>query len=473
MATGKDIRIAPSPIKYPANTEVIAIGPETFDKAPPPIRTAFGWTFAGYVIYALGSCGMLSALTKLSTTVAVGQFVLGISIAVPVFAFSTLQLRTVHATDARSGFSFADYFTLRCLGIAAGFAIILAIVILGGYDRNTSAVIMLVAVAKAIECMGDSPAGLLQKAERLDQVARSLMMRGIVCVPVFAAALVAFHQLTLAVVAVAVAWAIVLIFYDLRIAQKLLRGERFFGSNLSRLRRLAGMSLPLGVVIGLVALNGNIPRFVVLRYLGPAQLGIFVSLAYLITSVNLIVYALGQSVSARMARMFAVGDLKGFMHILRRLTLLGTLFGVVGVPSAILFGRPMLTLLYRPEYAEYTKLLAIIAVVAGIGAVGLFLDFGMSAARCFRAQVPIIALATLTAFVVAALLVPARGLYGAAFGLMASAIVLVVGNGAVLSVAIRNARNAQRTDQAIPDLASLRSMDDSRSSNLTYVPDHD
>jgi O-antigen/teichoic acid export membrane protein len=469
----RDIQIAPSPTKCSANNEVIAIGTESFDKAPPPIRTAFGWTFAGYVIYALGSWGMLSALTKLSTTVAVGQYVLGISIAVPVFAFSTLQLRTVHATDARSGYSFADYFTLRCLGIAAGFAMILAIVVLGHYDRDTSSVILLVAIAKSVECLGDSPAGLLQKAERLDQVARSLMMRGIVCVPVFAAALLAFHKLTLAVVAVAVAWAFVLVFYDLRIARKLLRGERFFGSNLSKLRQLAAVSLPLGVVIGLVALNGNIPRYVVLRHLGPAQLGIFVSLAYLITSVNLIVYALGQSVSARMARMFAVGDLKGFTHILKRLALLGALFGIVGAPAAILFGRPALRLLYRPEYAEYTKLLAIIAVVSGIGAVGLFLDFGMSAARCFRAQVPIIGLATLTAFVVAALLVPSRGLYGAAFGLLASSIVLAVGNGTVLSVAIRNARSAQRADHSVPDPTNLRSMDESRSSNLTYAPDHD
>jgi O-antigen/teichoic acid export membrane protein len=386
---------------------------------------------------------MLSAVTKLSTTVAVGQYVLGISIVGPIFVFCTLQLRTVHVTDARSEFTFADYFKLRCLGIAVASLAVLAIVILGRFDWDTSVVILLVGVAKALECLAEGTSGQLQKVERLDQVARSMMMRGAVSVPIFALVLLAFHQVALAVGAVAVAWVIVLLSYDFRIVRKLLRGESFSNSKLHRLRRLLGVSLPLGIVIGIVALNGNVPRYVVLHYLGPAQLGIFVSLAYLISAVNLVVYALGQSVSARLARMFAIGDLRGFLHILKKLVFLGVLFGAVAVPAAILFGKPALRLLYRPEYSEYAYLLPIMAVVAGIYAVGMFLNVGMTAARCFRPQVPIFGCATIAAFVVPALMIPAHGLYGAALGLLASAIVLVIGNGAALTVAIRNARDPQ------------------------------
>src|SRR5579862_465514 len=105
MVTGMDILIIPSNRKHVAGSEVRVITPETVVEAVSPLRSAFGWTFAGNVIYAFASWGMLSALTKLSTTVAVGQFVLGLSIVVPIFVFSTLQLRTVHVTDARSEYS--------------------------------------------------------------------------------------------------------------------------------------------------------------------------------------------------------------------------------------------------------------------------------------------------------------------------------------------------------------------------------
>jgi len=425
---------------------------KTVIKVAPRLRSAFGWTFAGNVIYALASWGMLSAVAKLSTTAAVGQYALGISIVGPIFVFATLQLRTVHVTDARSEFSFADYFTLRCLGIVLGFLAVIAIVIVGRYDWNTSAVILLVSLAKAIECLGEGTAGALQKVERLDLGARSLMIRGAVAVPIFALVLFRFHQVALAVSAVAVAWAIVLFAYDLRIVRNLLRGERFLSSSLGKLWQLLGVSLPLGLVVGIVALNGNVPRYVVLHYLGPTQLGVFVSLAYIISAVNLIVWALGQSVSARLARMFAAGDLLGFVHIMRRLVFLGVILGVAGVPAAILFGKPVLRLLYSPEYAAYSNILPVMAVVAGISAVGLFLDYGLTAARCFRAQVPIIGFATLAGFIVAALMIPAHGIFGAALGLLASAIVLAVGNGAVLAVAIRNAQ-----DIKLPNASSAQS----------------
>lgn len=430
---------------------------ETSAKAAPRLRSAFGWTFAGNVIYALASWSMLSAVTKLSTGAAVGQYALGISIVGPIFVFATLQLRTVHVTDARSEFSFADYFTLRCLGIAAAFLAVVAIVILGHYDWNTSAIILLVGAAKAIECLGEGTAGLMQKVERLDQAARSLILRGAVSVPTFALVLFVSRQVALAAGAVAVAWIIVLLFYDFRIARELLQGERFSSSSLRKLWRLLGVSLPLGIVVGIVALNGNLPRYVVQHYLGPTQLGIFVSLAYLISAINLIVYALGQSVSVRLARMFAAGDLAGFIHILRRLVFLGVFFGVIAVPSANLLGKPVLRLLYRPEYALYSNLLPIMAVVAGITAVGLFLDFGMTAARCFRAQVPVIAGATVAGFLVSAVLVPAYGLQGAAFGLLAAAAVFAAGNAAVLTAAIRYARYAKflRASSAQSSLSSI------------------
>src|SRR5205807_111503 len=90
----------------------------------PSLRSNFKWTFAGNVIYAACQWGMLSVLAKAGSAATVGQFALGLAVAAPVFMFSNLQLRAVQATDARSEYEFADYFTLRVLASALGLMVV-------------------------------------------------------------------------------------------------------------------------------------------------------------------------------------------------------------------------------------------------------------------------------------------------------------------------------------------------------------
>jgi len=411
------------------------------DKPLPTLRSTASWTLAASLIYAAAQWAMISAAAKLTSAAALGQFALGLSIAAPVLMLTNMQLRALQATDARCEHTFADYFTLRCLGNVAGVVLILAIVVLAHYDRTTSAVILLVAVARAVEQLSDVVAGLLQKFERLDQAARAQMIRGAGSAIVFAVVLWVSRSLIVAVGAFAVTCALVVLAYDFRLARRLHDGRSFLSSSRNRLQLLACASLPLGVVTALAVLNVNIPRYVVEHYLGAAQLGVFVSVAYvLIATVNVVVNAMGQSASARLAQMFAAGDLGGFNRILRNLLLIGVAITLLGAPLALVCGRPLLSLIYRPEYAQYAALLAMMAAVAGVSAVGGILGFGVTATRRFRSQLPVLAVATLVGFAAAVLLVPKHGLFGAAFALLVSSTVLILGNGAILAVAERAVR---------------------------------
>ena len=144
----------------------------------PPLRVSFSWTVAGNVVYAACQFGMLSVLAKLGSPSIVGQYALGLAITAPVFMMTNLQLRGVQATDAHHEFGFADYFTLRLISTLLGTLVILLLTLFAVYDTSTKMVIVLVAGAKAIETISDVIAGHLQKSERLDQVARALMIRG-------------------------------------------------------------------------------------------------------------------------------------------------------------------------------------------------------------------------------------------------------------------------------------------------------
>ena len=402
--------------------------PKTISKQIPSLQNNFAWTFAGNVLYAGCQWGMLSVLAKLGSPSIVGQFTLGLAVSAPVFMFTNLQLRAVQATDVSAEHGFANYFTLRLFATLIGLIVILALLPFAGASPAVRAVILLVAVSKCIECISDVTAGLLQREEQLKRVAISLMIRGIGSVLIFSLAFAYSRSLALSVTAMSGVWIAVLLFYDIPNSRALIgRDAVFFRFDLREIRRLVMLGLPLGWAATLASLNVNIPRYFLQHSLGLADQGMFASLAYLVVVVNLLVFALSQSVTTRLARMFADGQLRQFMRLLTKLSMLGVVIAAAGVPLTFLVGRPLLALLYRREYAEHVGLLALFVGIAGLNTVGSFLFCGLTAARAFRAQVPVYLAAMLAALASSSMLVRRYGLMGAGTALLVSVLTAVLG----------------------------------------------
>jgi O-antigen/teichoic acid export membrane protein len=385
--------------------------------AIPSLRNNFVWTFAGSVLYAGCQWGMLSAIAKLGSPSIVGQFTLGLAISAPVFMFTNLQLRAVQATDVNAECGFADYFTLRLTATLLGLMAIAALLPFVVASSAVRLIVLLVAFSKCIECISDVTAGLLQREERLKRVAISQIIRGCGSLLVFSLAFAWFHNLALSVLAMSGVWFVVLLFYDVPNVKALIgRHEAFFRFDRRVLWRLAMLGLPLGWVATFASLSVNLPRYFLEHYRGLADQGIYASLAYLVIGVGLIVYALAQSVTTRLASLFAAGNLKQFVRLLTKLSMLGVLLAAIGVPLTFLVGRPLLTLLYRREYADHVGLLALLVGIAGLSTIG-----------SFRAQVPVHLAALLVVAAASTLLIPRYGLMGAGTAVLLSVVTIVLG----------------------------------------------
>jgi O-antigen/teichoic acid export membrane protein len=416
--------------------------------AIPSLRVSFAWTLAANLSYAGCQWCMLSVLAKLGSPSIVGQFTLGLALSAPVFMFTNLQLRSVQATDTCSEFRFPDYFMLRLLATLVGLAAIIAIVTL---TRSSPAV----RVATCVECMSDVTAGLLQREEQLKRVSISLMIRGGGAALLFSLTFFRYHNLALSVAAMSAVWFAVLAFYDIPNAKSLITvNQRFFRFDSPALRRLLRLSFPLGLVGAIGSLNIYIPRYLLQHYMGSADQGIYSSLAYLVVAIGLVVLALSQSSTTRLARLFADGELNHFIRLLLRLSMVGVLMAVVGVPLTFLVGRSLLTLLYRSEYADHVGLLALFVGTSGATTLGTFLFCGISAARLFRAQVPVYCMAALTGTVGSVILIPRRGLIGAGISLLLSAMVTVCGGLLVLHSALTT-RNCEGRVSGVGESPSL------------------
>src|SRR5204862_5934007 len=118
------------------------------------------------------------------------------------------------------------------------------------------------------------------------------------------------------------------------------------------------------------------------------ELGIFGALASPLVAGVIVVNALAQSASPRLARYFADGMTSAFAATLRKLLVMGFLLGATGMALALVAGRPILLLLFRPEYAEHTSVFLWLVAAAALQYCYIFFGTAINAMRFFRIQLP-------------------------------------------------------------------------------------
>ncbi|MEG4027860.1 MULTISPECIES: oligosaccharide flippase family protein [unclassified Microcoleus] len=438
---------------------------------PLTLRRNFSWTFTGNLIYAASQWGMLVVLAKLGSPEMVGQFTLGLAVTAPVIMFTNLQLRGIQATDAKGEYVFSDYLGLRLLGTGLALLIIAGITIKAGYRWETSLVILAIALAKAFESISDVFYGLIQQHERMDRIAIALMIKGPLSLLLLGIGVSLTGSVVGGAIGLAIAWGLVLFGWDLRNGRLILKNfshgreeadllvadaqpanshnPLYPRWHRKTLGKLVWLALPLGFVMMLISLNTNIPRYFIERYLGERELGIFAAMSYLMVVGQMVVSALAESASPRLAKYYAAGNSNAFRTLLLKLVGVGLMLGAGGVFVAVVAGKPILTLLYKPEYADRADLFLWLMLAAGIWYVSAFLGYGMTAARYFRVQMPLFVLVTGSSAIACLWLIPIMGLQGAALALIVTAIVQTVFSLGVIVYALHRLDRYQGTKSNI------------------------
>lgn len=402
------------------------------------LRANFLWTLVGNVVYAACQWGIIVLLAKLGSPELVGEFGLALAITAPVLIGASLSLRNVQATDTAGEYTFGHYLSLRVFTTAVALLVIAGVVACSGCTPRLAAVIFLIGLAKGFESISDIFFGYLQQREQMDRIARSMIVKGILSLGAVALAIHFTANLAFAAAGMAAVWAAMLFCYDAPVAARLLPGAipavRLLIPRWTprMLWRLALLALPGGIVMMLISFSGNIPRYFIAGHLGTHELGIFAALVYPMVAGSTVIGALGQSATPRLAQIYARADRHAFALLLGRMVIIGAVLGVLGVFVVWLAGAPILTLLYRPEYANYVHVFLWIAIATGLGYAASFLGYGMTAARYFRAQVPVFFVTMLVTAAACALLIPRYQLVGAAFAILAATVVQAIGSAAVI-----------------------------------------
>ena len=412
---------------------------------PLTLRQQFSWLFFGNLIYTGCRWGILVAFTQLGSPEMIGTYALALGICTPVFTLCNVNLRSVQTVDTGREYDFSSYLSLRCLTVLLAVVVISGITRFSGYDESVVLIVLLVGIGKSSESLSDLFHGLFQRVQRMDYSATSMALNGVLSVFAVSLALSITHSLLAAVVALASAWLLLLVFFDFPRGLLIIASEadgevrirdavvRLFRSVRGQITsattyRLVLVALPLGIGTFLCSLSVNIPRYVIAVHIGERELGYFAALASSTIAINMIVRSLGTSMIPTLAKYLALGDENSFLRHVAGTAFLALVVGAAAaVLLASLLGKPLLTYIYGADYAAYAKLFTAIMFVGTISAIATTLSLATTAARLFREQAVVYGFNAIVILGACWILVPRYALWGA---------VVAIGVAAVFRVAL-------------------------------------
>jgi len=395
------------------------------------MRDNFAWMTVGNAVYAACQWGMVSVLARLGTPEIVGQYALGVAVSTPILMLAQLNLRTVLATDVHQEHHFLDYRDVRVLSLLAA---LLGVAILALFEHSAQdrMAVLLVALAQSVEWVADIYIGLFQRQERMQRIAVALSLHGVLSVVTLGAVVALTGQLAAGLLGVLIVRLLALFLYDATFATRGLltprkSGAQAPGSSWTKGFAIVKTALPLGVVLMIGSFSSNVPRYFIANLLGHHALGIFAGLASLTTAANLLVNALGQAATPRLAKFFQEGDRAGFGRMSAQVAGIGVLLGLCTVAGSAIAGRWILGLLFGPEYAAQASILLALAASSGAGFVASLLGYAITAGRRFKEQLPLQVASVAGASLACLLLVPGYGLLGAAAAIGIGFLVQIAG----------------------------------------------
>ena len=396
------------------------------------LRTNFVWNAAGSAIFALSQWGILIIFAKLGSATLVGQLVYGLALAAPLFVVAGLQLRSIQATDPESRHTSGQYLGLRVVTTGAALIIAIAIAIgMRAIGSELALIILLWALSKAVDSGSEALYGIFQQSERMDYVGLSLALRGILAVASVAVIFRASRSAPLALAGLVIVWGAVFILFDIPMSRNLLRHRKPSAFNPGRVaetlrlvldrRQLTPLGLeaaPLGIVAFLLAIQAQVPRYVVVGLLHTRALGLFAAAAYLTFVGAILVNSLGAPACVRLAQYHVTGSHPAFRRLMTKLILVAAALGIAGILISAFAGGRILALLYTNEYSGMAGVLTILCAGSALSFIASFLGYGMTALRRFNIQVPISVAVVLITLVSCYFLTEHYGLMGTAVGIL-------------------------------------------------------
>lgn len=388
------------------------------------VGRSLSWSLLGELTFAACQFFSLMVVAKLGSPEALGRYSLGLAVATPIIVLINLHLRPIYVVDVRDEWRFGHYMGLRLVMLPLALLVTAGACLIRGWPWQTAAVVVLIGLIRVAGSASDMLYGRAQRAEKMDSIGISRVMRGSIWIGLLAVGLVLGDEV-LGLALAAAGLVLITLAYDLpRAARVRVSAEDPGGVRPifdgQRLRALAWRALPMGLAAGLLVLNNALPAYVLEHSHSIEEVGFFGAMLSVIQASGVVNMALGNAAIPRLAKL-SVADARGFWILLAKLLALVVALNGIGVLIVVFAGDLYLRYAFTPQFEVYLPELVLAAIVAVVVGLANMLSQTLTALSRFRAQLVINVIALGFALAASLLLVPERGVAGAVAALLALA----------------------------------------------------
>ena len=321
------------------------------------------YSVGGQIVHTLGQLGVLASLSHLKGIEAVGAFGLAISLVTPIFILGNMGLRTTQAIDQRGEFTFPEYAGFRIITSLTALVLSVGVGLFFTAGTEVLPILLLYSVAKAFESISGLAYGTFLRAERVELVFRSFLIRSVATVVVFSSLLWIGAPVWTAFLAQVGVWSVVALGLDLPSAWKVngtQPGEIVFDRR--NIMAIARRTFPVGGTGVLIGLQPALLRIFVEGYLGLAALGIFTNIGAIFQAGAMISNAIRQFLSARFSKLLLIADPGSTCRTIIVLVSAILVASALGLGFAVFLGDAFLLVVFGQETSRHGDLLILVAL---------------------------------------------------------------------------------------------------------------
>ena len=397
------------------------------------LKIDFIWTFAGTIVYRLSQWMLLVLIAKFTNPENVGQYSFAVALVTPLLMFSQMQLRSIIATDYTNNYSFSNYLCFRIIALSSLLVVIIVSSFIFFNDSITRLVVIAVCLSRIFESLGDICFGLFQKVHRMDFISKSMCIKGVLSIILLSIVMLRTRNLVLSILSISVSNLLIFIIYDIR------NIKSFTNCNIKidwiKSKNIFTISYPLGIVLAITYFQGSVPRFIIKYYHGNSSLGFFSAISYVVVIGNFFIMSIGHSVVSRLGNYYTT-NLKYFIVLLLKFLLIAVIMGTATIILGIFFGKQFLTLIYKPEYAEYSNEFNILLISVAFSYVASVFGVAITSAKFYKPQVPQNILVIICTIISGLILIPNNGIRGGAETLIIANIARCLTSGILTYIVI-------------------------------------
>ena len=373
------------------------------------------WLVGGNFVFAFSQWVILIFFARMTNQENLGQYALALAIVTPIFAVGNLQLRPLYILDVNSEqkYTYTHFYYLRLI---CSFIALACCLVLGLFFNVSILVLLLVGLLKFFESYSDIIYAYYNAHDQTQLISKSLFLKGTLSVLAVAVGLYLFDFYT-ALILFLIVYLVVWLFVDNLYIQKTQEIKK-----MSLDLGIMKSAIPMGISLGIVTLQSNIPRLFLDQYASIEAVGIFTVLSYFIIVGSIFINSICQYLSPRLTHAWN-HNRAYFKKLLSMALLVAGGLGLIAIFLSYFMGEFVLNLVYGAKYVAYTDAFVLTMVAGFILYLATVLGYTLTAIGFIKQQVYLFSIVLIFSVLVSYLCIPEYGIVGGIYTLMVSYLV--------------------------------------------------